>query len=287
MQEKPSDDILFSDDTSLGQFSDEFNEMDSFMYCTLEGIGYSTVANEVIKTIRELEQSRKSSSHPYLVDDFYKNRKDHYERLKNFATREIEKGHPYLFSLVCVKSCSILEAAVDSIVVDLFKSFKHEEQSQKLLEMKGPLLPFLNASDDERAAFLRETLMRNIGADLKVGIGRFEAPLSELGLGGFVTSNVRRTLLELTEMRNAIVHRSGKVDNRLLKRCAWLSIKVDDSIFLGLVDYYRYTLAAQWYLIELDQRWREKSGDERKKKSAELQNKLEKFLDDYEPSSTM
>lgn len=289
MQEKPSDDISqeqFSDDTSLGQFSDEFTELDSFIHCALEGIGYSTVAGDVIKTIRKSEQSRKSSSHPYLTDDYYKSRKKHYEKLKDFATREIEKGHPYLFSLVCVKSCSILEAAVDSLVVDLFKSYKHEEQSQKLLGMKGPLLPFLNASEDERAAVLRETLMQNIGADLKVGIGRFEAPLSELGLGGFVASNVRITLLELTEMRNVIVHRAGKVDSRLKERCAWLAFKIDDPLFLGIADYYRYTLAAQWYLMELDLRWKERLGEERNKELVELQKKLEKFLDDNKPSPT-
>lgn len=263
----------------LGQFIDDVFELDSFINCSLEGIGYSTIAGEVTDTIRRLAKSG-GEYHPLVNDDVYESRKKHYEKLEKFAEREIEKGHPYLFSLSCVKLWSILEAAVDFILIRLLQNSEQLKLSQRLLKIKGPLLPLLQASEDERVVFLREALLHDIGAELKIGIGRFEGPLDELGFGGAVASNVRRVLLELAEVRNVIVHKAGKIDSRLLERCPWLSFQIGESIRPVAADFKKYMGSAFWYLMELDQRWEERFGEKRQRnqKAAKLQKEINESL---------
>lgn len=142
------------------------------------------------------------------------------------------------------------------------------------------MLPLLQASEDERVVFLREALLHDIGAELKIGIGRFEGPLDELGFGGAVASNVRRVLLELAEVRNVIVHKAGKIDSRLLERCPWLLFQIGESIRPVAADFKKYEGSAFWYLMELDQRWKERFGEKRQRnqKAAKLQKEINDSL---------
>lgn len=55
--------------------------------------------------------------------------------------------------------------------------------------------------------YITKELSRSLNADFKRGVGQFEAILDAIGLAGPVDPDVRRTLLELNEVRNVLVHR--------------------------------------------------------------------------------
>lgn len=255
----------------VGQFIDEVFELASFVHCALDGIGYSLVAVRVTEAVKSYGRFKDESA--------YQRQRGHYEKLELFGKTQMDKGHPYLFGLACVKLCSILEASVDFVIAALLKRPETVTSSTRLMKLKGPLIQFTQASEADRIAFLSDALKQEIASDLKIGVGRFESLLDQVGFGGNVGSGVKKALLELIEMRNVIVHRMGRVDNQLISRCPWLSMQIGEAVNLNAETYRIYEGAVFWYLIELDQRWEEKieSGG-RKADASSLQNDIEQDI---------
>jgi len=177
------------------------------------------------------------------------------EQLEAWSIQQKNSGFPYLFEIAVVRLVSMLESTVDYFVVLRLKDPTKLQDSEAVANLKGPILPFLMAEPSARAQILAEQLQLALGAGLKVGVGRFEAVLNEVGLGGSVSVLVRRTLLELIEYRNVIVHRLGKVDTRLLKSCPWLHGEPGARVSLNHDDYRRCRAAVTWYGAELYRRW--------------------------------
>jgi hypothetical protein len=201
----------------------------------------------------------------------YRRRRKHFENLESFAKREATGGHPYLFALALVKLCSILEAAVDHVLVQLLKDPRTIESSSKLSRLKGPLVEFMGATELERMIYLREALKQDMASDLKIGAGRFESVLDALGFCGTIAPSIRKALLELHEIRNVMVHSMGRVDKHFKVRCPWIALALGESVPVTRTQYLVYHSSALWYLIELDQRWGEKvTGQGRGKDADEL-----------------
>lgn len=177
------------------------------------------------------------------------------EQLEAWSIQQKNSGFPYLFEIAAVRLVSMLESTVEYFVVLRLKDPTKLEDSEAVANLKGPLLPFLMAEPSARAQILAEQLQLSLGAGLKVGVGRFEAVLNEVGLGGSVSDLVRRTLLELVEYRNVIVHRLRRADARLLRSCPWLHCQPGTRVSLNHDDYRRYRAAVTWYGAELYRRW--------------------------------
>jgi hypothetical protein len=245
------------------EFIDDLFDLDSFVHCAIEGIGYGSMAVEFTDRMRALGIEQLKDEQLYLE------RRRHFEKLETFAKKEASGGHPYLFGLASVKLCSIQEAAVDHVVVQLLKDSKILSSSPKLLRLKGPLVEFIGASEIDRIIYLRDCLKQELASDLKVGIGRFEALFEALGFAGFVAPSIRKALLELYELRNVIVHKMGKMDKQCKTRCPWLSFDVGEAVRVSHMQYRAHHNASLWYLIELDQRWGEKVVNEGREKDAD------------------
>lgn len=247
----------------LDTFIDDLFNLDSFVDCSIEGIGYGSRAVEFTDRMRALGMERLRDEHAYLT------RRKHFEKLESFAKKEVSDGHPYLFALVSVKLCSILEAAVDHVLVELLKDPRTVTSSTKVSRLKGPLVEFIGATELDRMVYLREALKQEIASDLKVGVGRFESVLDALGFCGIVAPSIRKALLELHEIRNVVMHKMGKADKQFKARCPWNEIELGQSMRVTQTEYRVYHTAALWYLIELDQRWGEKMTDQGRGKEAD------------------
>jgi hypothetical protein len=248
----------------LKQFVDDVFEIDLFIQCSLEGFGYATVAPLVTEKIRSIAK-KDGVDHPLKNDATYEKRREHYKKLEEFSKIEEDQGHPYLFSLACVKLWSILEAAVDFMLLELLKDNERASKSVRIGKIRGPLLSFLQASDAQKIEYLKEALLQELGSDLKVGLGKFEAPLGELGFSGDVSEPIRRTLLELNEVPNLVVHKAGVVDRRFKERCPWVPLSEGQKFRVTYHNYRNYRTASLWYLIELDQRYEQQYGEEKQR----------------------
>ncbi|WP_024681701.1 hypothetical protein [Pseudomonas syringae] len=177
--------------------------------------------------------------------------KEHAKKVSQFAESQRKDGLPYLHSLCAVRLWALTEAMIDELVVLSLLTPSDFFDQALLARLKGPLIEFRSASPDEQAEFLAETLKQLVDAPLKIGAGKFEALLAPVGLGGNITDGVRRTLYELSQIRNIIVHKSGKADRRLVEGCPWLNFKKGEDIHVTLKMFECYRLAVCWYIIEI------------------------------------
>ncbi|MCI0615105.1 hypothetical protein L0244_19105 [bacterium] len=109
----------------------------------------------------------------------------------------------------------------------------------------------MQVPEDERNEYILDLLHKELGTKLKVGVGRFESLLHAIGLGGGVHDLVRDSLFELAQVRNALIHRGGFADRKLIENCPWLNLNIGDPIRLTMEQFQRYSLSATWYMVEI------------------------------------
>jgi hypothetical protein len=168
-------------------------------------------------------------------------------RLAEKAEREVELGFPLLHAYMAVGYWSVLEVAVEDFLVAWLQHDRGQLQREQLAKIKVPLGQFLVLDEEERMRFIITELQHRIGSAYARGLERFEATLNVFGFGGKVEDSYARSIFELGEIRNVIVHRGGIVDRKLADACPWLNLKVGDPIvvthemygsFLGAIDSY-------------------------------------------------
>lgn len=101
---------------------------------------------------------------------------------------------------------------------------------------------------------LAELLEREVGAPLKVGVDRFEELLKCIGLSGSVPDGVGRTIFEMGQVRNVLVHRGGIVDRRFVSACPWLGLNPGDKVSVDRESLSRFASAALDYAVVYLQR---------------------------------
>lgn len=173
---------------------------------------------------------------------------------QSFAHREMPDGFPYLFSLVAIRMWSLMESAIDDLVVDVMRLCPKTREMPVIQKLKRPLVQFGSSSLDEQTEYLVSLLKEEVRASLQPGIGRFEAILKAVGLGGPVHDEVRRALLELSEIRHVLVHRRGKADAKLLERCPWLPFEVGATVKMREAELHLFHQACLWHVIEIERR---------------------------------
>jgi hypothetical protein len=175
-------------------------------------------------------------------------------RLEEFAHREANVGFSFLYNLGVVKLWSIIENAIDAIVVRRLIDPAQWGDHDRLADLRGPLVDFARLSPGDQAAYLARALCDEVKAKFKLGPGRFEAMLTPVGLGGEIEDEVKRLILELQQVRHICVHNAGCVDERFIRTCAWLSLTPGEKLPLTEREFYSYALAVKWYLLEIRRR---------------------------------
>jgi hypothetical protein len=241
-----------------GAFIDELSRLDTFVQVTLEGFGYSLEAERLTDTIRSIvTRDKNATPHPVADDDVCARTKASAKRLGDFARSEAAGGHSYLFSLAIIRLYSIIEGAVDATFIAAVRSGEEHGPSEALSRLKGPLLPFLTSTEDERAEILRQRLVDEVGARQKVGLARFETILSGVNLQGHsIPETISRAFLELSEIRHLVVHRRAQTDKKFMDRCPWLAENIGQPVNPSGWEFRTYSDTSLWYLIDLGQRWR-------------------------------
>lgn len=199
---------------------------------------------------------------PFPTEDAYKSAIAHAEKVEQFSQSEKVLGYPYLYSLGTIKIWSILESGIDDLAIECIQAMDKCTDIELLRSLKGPLLDFYEASDDERNEYLITELKLSVKASLKPGVGRFEAILKPLGLGGEVDEKVRKVLFELSNVRNLIVHKRSVIDKRFMSACPWIATGLGDNLCVTREIYLNFFHAAFWYFLELDRRYRLRQGEE-------------------------
>jgi hypothetical protein len=188
---------------------------------------------------------------PFASEEEFERHRDDAKTLEDFAKDQANRGFPLLFSIVSIRLWSILEVMVDDFVRRLVLSPESLPPDSILHKIKGPLLPYVNASPEAKSEIMTAALKQELGAALKPGAARMEELLRVFGLAGSINEIVRRLLLESWAVRNVLVHRNGIVDKRFLEVCPWLRYSEGGSITLTRNQFRMYSLSAEWYIAEM------------------------------------
>lgn len=242
--------------------SDELAELELFCSVCARSLRQATKAVEQVDLRNQVAEFLGEPS-PYGSEEALKNAKERAAEIAKFAESQKAEGLPYLYSLGSIRLWALLEALVDELVVAAMREPDKCKDQELLSKLKGPLIEFRAASADEQAEFLAETLKQAVDAPLKSGVGRFEAMLSPVALGGSVDESVRRVLFELSQIRNVVVHKGGKADKRLIEGCPWLEATKGAAVHVSSAMFRRYLAAAFWYAVEIRGRVDERCGRER------------------------
>ncbi len=230
--------------------SEELGELELFVGVCENALNLAARSVEAIDLRRRIAEVL-NEKQDYESESELDAAKQHAIKVSEFAENQRKDGLPYLYSLCAVRLWALTEAMVDELVVHSLQTPSDFFDHSILSKLKGPLIEFRSASPDEQAEFLAETLKQLVDAPLKLGAGRFEALLAPVGLGGDVQEGVRRVLFELSQIRNVIVHKSGKADRRIIEACPWLKFKKGDTVHVTFDMFERYRLATYWYIVAI------------------------------------
>ena len=234
---------------------DDIEKLRMFVHVCLSGLINSTQATRVVDALKSSHEFLGKPSR-YSSEEHFREVRKWAEREEIFARQQELKGFTYLYALASIKLWSILEAAIDDIALECVETPARCTDAKLLAALKGPLLEFLESSDEERSEFLVGQLKQEVRSSLQKGIGHFEAILAPLGLGGAVPEAVRRAIFELSEVRNVLVHRRGFADKRFASSCPWFGVKSGDELVLTRQHYDRYECAVRCHFLEIDLRFR-------------------------------
>jgi hypothetical protein len=224
-----------------------------FVSAAGSGILSATYAVEWVSVNRKAAKVMKKPD-PYRSEEDFNKHQEDAKPLEDFAKEEASRGFPYLHSIAIVRVWSILEVTVDDLVRRLFRTPNVLPAGGVIAKMEGPLLPFINASPEDRAELMFIALKQKLSVALKPGVARMEELLEPVGLHGQINDAVRRLLLELGAVRNVLVHRNGITDKRFIVACPWLQCREGRPLSLSHNHFEMYWFAVGWYMLEISRR---------------------------------
>lgn len=168
-----------------------------------------------------------------------------------FAQHQIASGNSYLHELASIRLWSILEACVDDILMCYMEN-PHELVDKSILDkVKVSLADMLLFSLGEHSESITDLVKDHLRASLKPGVGKFETLLAPCGLGGPINPDVSKALLELSVVRNLVVHKDGQIDSRAKELCPWLASAGEQAIKVDWASFRMYYMACHWYIGQL------------------------------------
>jgi hypothetical protein len=168
------------------------------------------------------------------------------------ASRQIAADFPQLRHWITVALWSHLESAITACI-DAWFVHKIPLTDEMFGKIKVSVSAWESKNVEEKSRWLLTELTRNVSSDLKPGVGRFESILHVIGLEGSVRDDLRKSVFELSEVRNLLVHRGGVIDERFADRCFSFKSMVGqrinitetmlDSYFASAIHYATIVLA--------------------------------------------
>jgi hypothetical protein len=169
-----------------------------------------------------------------------------YSRL---AKEEIDKQFITLGNHYVVMLYATMEANIKRVIVELLKQFSNiAMESLEKLKLPGKIL-FLD--EDERFDILFFEYEKAIAIGSNYSVDRFEKLLKPFNLDGAVDKKVSKFILELSQIRNILLHKAGRVDSHFLKLVPWLNLKLNDKLILDGRSFSIYDSAVNAYFLTI------------------------------------
>jgi len=229
--------------TACKSFLEQAQVVNEVLDLCMRGVGSITNFPQIVSAIAKAEGTFGSKA----VEE----ERNRAEALKERALREINSGFSTLHSQATISLWSSLESMVKDLVSDWICNRPETLNDTSWANLKVRVGDYEPLDAEQRADYLVELADLNLGGPLKQGVTRFEKLLETIGLGGAVSDEVRKTLFELQQVRNVLVHRQGVADQRFCRTCAWMNMTPGQRVAINRERYEGYVSAAYSYASEL------------------------------------
>ncbi len=212
-------------------------------------------ARQVLREVREAGEEEGNDDTP--DDSFHRERAQHEAGV---ATREVKSGFPLLHKHAVIVLWTSLDVLIRSVVRAWLKNRKGAVETDEVRSVQIGLAEFEELNEEERYAYLVDSLAENVKGSRKRGTTRFESLLGVIGLGGPIDERVRRDIFELQQLRNVLLHRNGVADRRFARDCPWLGLRAGDDVLITHPRFVELNDAVGAYVLEIIQRVRVEFG---------------------------
>ncbi len=178
------------------------------------------------------------------------------KEIADLATNEANHDFPILHGHSVVAAWGVLDALVDDLLVEILVNQPGALRAEAFTRVRVYVGTYEALDGPDKMRFLLDALKQQKESRYKPGVAGYEELLDVFGLSGPIEENIRRTLVEMREVRNVLVHNAGVVDRRLLNRCPWVSWEMGSRLSISQAKYLEYAEAVDKYLVGLIDRIR-------------------------------
>lgn len=207
----------------------------------IEGLPHEIALLEAVHNLQSAEAEYAGEEQPSREDI------DRTKELAKFAEEERVNGFPLLHAHALTDLWSILEATVEDLLVANLVNEPEILAHEAFSKISIPLSEFRTLDEEERMRLVLSEFSRNRGAERRKGVERFEILLEPFGLAGPVEKELKKTIWEIQNVRNVLVHRAGIADRKFVQACPWLNLSVGDRVTVTRETFDRYYRALSEY----------------------------------------
>lgn len=164
------------------------------------------------------------------------------------AEQEIAGGFKVLHAQFLISLWGEMENLVHALLTTWFENDPDVWSNEQIAKIRIPLAEYHSLDAADRADYLAERLEQDLPYKERQGVSKFETLLAVIGLSGRVPADVGKSVFELQQIRNLLVHRSGIADRHFVSKCPWLGYKVGDTVSLDAEGVGLLHVAIQQYL---------------------------------------
>lgn len=161
------------------------------------------------------------------------------------------RGYPLLYEHTLISIWGALEAMVEDLAVAWLHTHPEQLQAQPVSDVKLTVGDYERLSPEERLRHIIFEVQRGAKADLKRGVGQFNALLSAVGINWTPPGPVRDALFYHHQLRNLFAHRGGIVDRRFAEICPTLGFDLGDTVVVTDRVVNHLSLTAGVYVVGL------------------------------------
>ena len=234
---------------SLEDLLKDITDLHDIVIMSQSGIGIIQKMPDVAKFLMEIDGENEKKLKSF----------ENAKRMAKTATIEVENNFPFLYSQSTLMQYSYLEGFIKRLITT-FISNNDITEIKEFSNIKISISEYLSLDDNEKYDYIFQQYEKSVAIGIQYGITRFETLLKPIGLSGKVDEETTKSIFELSQIRNNILHRGAIADRFLVKNCPWLNYKINDKVKVNKESYEKFFKAILDYLSVIAIRIGEKRG---------------------------
>ena len=192
--------------------------------------------------------------------------RDHYDEdyIQSEAFMEdvnqiVENDFVGLYQSSIISLYTYLETAIKDLILELIKYHTQKNTAQNIAEISNinvSLIEYMALDEEQKLIYLTTNFEKQQGGAAPYGIERFEKLLKPFKLNGEINSAVKKSINELAQTRNNLIHKAGIVDKWFMKQCPWLyeKYKIGDKLIVNHSELENWMDVTLGYCADIEQR---------------------------------